>query len=101
MKVLHEVKRQPTENGRWRAEMTADEMRLLKRYDRQIATQIATVAAHPKNRELLAALALLKYERYLLQSKAAARLKRRKQGCRSRWPQAAARNTTNSRAVHR
>jgi hypothetical protein len=93
------TKFQPTENGRagrkrngWRAEMTADEMLLLKRYDRQIATQTATVAAHPKNRELLATLALLKYERYLLQSKAAARLKRKKQGARSRWPLAAAHN---------
>jgi hypothetical protein len=70
----------------WRKKLTKKEAWQLKRYDQQIATQIGAVAAHPRNRELAATLALLKHERYLLQSKAAARLKRERQGCKSRWP---------------
>ena len=61
----------------WRSELTSGEMLRLKRLDEQIAMQSSAVEVNPDNQDLVATLALLKYKRYLLQSKAAARLKRR------------------------
>ena len=61
----------------WRSELTHGEALSLKRFDQQIAMQSSAVEANPDNHDLVATLALLKYKRYLLQSKVAARLRRR------------------------
>ena len=66
------------QKDRWRSELTEGEALRLKRFDQQIAMQTTAVDANPDNHDLVAMLALLKYKRYLLQSKAAQRLKRRK-----------------------
>ena len=60
----------------WRDTLSDDELLQLAKLDGHIDIQTAAVAAHPGNNELLATLALLKHRRYLLQSKAAQRLKR-------------------------
>jgi hypothetical protein len=97
------TKFQPTENDRagrkrndWRKKLTRNETWQLEHLERQIAVQVGAVAANQDNVDLLATLCLLKHRRYQLQSKAAARLKRQRQGRKSRWARTAARNTAKS-----
>jgi hypothetical protein len=67
----------------WRSELTDGETLRMERYDQQITMQTAAVEANPDNQDLMATLVYLKYQRYLLQSKVAARLKRRKPNVKS------------------
>ena len=62
----------------WRKGLTDHEAERLKRYDEQISMQTSAVETNPDNHDLIATLTLLKYRRYLLQSKVAARQRRRK-----------------------
>jgi hypothetical protein len=73
----------------WRTKLTEAETLRLARYDQQIAIQTAAVTANPENHDLAAMLALLKYRRYTLQSRVAARgrrsdLKRQRLGSKPR-----------------
>jgi hypothetical protein len=62
----------------WQSGLDTHERAALARLDRQIAIQTSAVQSTAGNTELRETLTLLKYERYLLQSKAAARVKRKR-----------------------